>query len=250
MIALSELRGLARSVSIYYGNPLRSRAHCSFYRQFIDPGDLCFDVGAHVGNHVRTMLKLGARVVAVEPQPRFQWLLHRFYGDNPEVTLVDKALGAAPGEAELYVSSRYPTVTTLSRDWIKSVGRAASFSEVSWDGRVTVEVTTLDTLIAQHGRPAYCKIDVEGFEPEVLKGLGAALPSLSFEFIPAALDGAFACIERLQALGDYEFNVSMGEQMRFELPQWSDAGALGAWLDNLAIDDLSGDVYCRLKARG
>ena len=114
MIALSELRGLARSVSIYYGNPLRSRAHRSFYRQFIDPGDLCFDVGAHVGNHIRTMLKLGARVVAVEPQPRFQWLLHRFYGDNPEVTLVDKALGATPGEAELYVSSRFPTVTTLS----------------------------------------------------------------------------------------------------------------------------------------
>ena len=249
MMALSELRGLARSVSIYNGNPLRSRAHRSFYRQFVNPGDLCFDVGAHVGNPVRTMLKLGGRVVAVEPQPRFQWLLRRFYGDNPEVTLVDKALGATPGEAELYVSSRYPTVTTLSRDWIKSVGRAASFSEVSWDGRVTVEVTTLDTLIAQHGRPAYCKIDVEGFEPEVLKGLGAALPSLSFEFIPAALDGAFACIERLQALGDYEFNVSMGEQMRFELPQWSDAGALGAWLDNLAIDDLSGDVYCRLKAR-
>ncbi len=250
MIALSELRGLARSVSIYYGNPLRSRAHRSFYRQFIKPGDLCFDVGAHVGNHVRTMLKLGARVVAVEPQPRFQWLLRRLYGENPEVTLVDKALGAAPGEAQLYVSSRYPTVTTLSRDWIKSVGRAASFSEVSWDGRVTVEITTLDALIAQHGRPSYCKIDVEGFEPEVLKGLGAPLPSLSFEFIPAALDGAFACIERLLDLGDYEFNVSMGEQMRFELPQWSDAGALGAWLDNLAIYDLSGDVYCRLKARG
>ncbi len=250
MIALSELRGLARSVSIYYGNPLRSRAHRSFYRQFIKPGDLCFDVGAHVGNHVRTMLKLGARVVAVEPQPRFQWLLRRLYGENPEVTLVDKALGAAPGEAQLYVSSRYPTVTTLSRDWIKSVGRAASFSEVSWDGRVTVEITTLDALIAQHGRPSYCKIDVEGFEPEVLKGLGAPLPSLSFEFIPAALDGAFACIERLLDLGDYEFNVSMGEQMRFELPQWSDADALSAWLDNLAIDDLSGDVYCRLKARG
>ena len=250
MMALSEFRGLARSVSIYYGNPLRSRAHRSFYRQFVKPGDLCFDVGAHVGNHVRTMLKLGGRVVAVEPQPRFQWLLRRLYGDNPKVTLVDKALGAAPGEAELYVSSRYPTVTTLSRDWIKSVGRAASFSEVSWDGRVTVEVTTLDSLIAQHGMPAYCKIDVEGFELEVLKGLGAALPSLSFEFIPAALDGAFACIDRLLALGDYEFNVSMGEQMRFELPQWSDAGALGAWLDNLAIDDLSGDVYCRLKSQG
>lgn len=250
MMALSELRGLARSVSIYYGNPLRSRAHRSFYQQFMNPGDLCFDVGAHVGNHIRTMLKLGAQVVAVEPQPRFQWLLRRLYGDNPKVALIDKALGAAPGEAELYVSSRFPTVTTLSRDWIASVGRAASFSEVSWDSRVTVGVTTLDSLIAQYGLPAYCKIDVEGFEPEVLKGLSTALPCLSFEFIPAARDGAHACIERLLALGDYAFNVSMGEQMRFELPQWSDAGALGAWLDNLAIDDLSGDVYCRLVSRG
>ena len=121
----------------------------------MNPGDLCFDVGAHVGNHIRTMLKLGAQVVAVEPQPRFQWLLRRLYGDNPKVALIDEALGAAPGEAELYVSSRFPTVTTLSRDWIASVGRAASFSEVSWDSRVTVGVTTLDSLIAQYGLPAY-----------------------------------------------------------------------------------------------
>ena len=247
-MALHELSGLVRSLWIYHGNPLRSRAHRCFYGDFIQPGDLCFDVGAHVGNHVRTLVGLGARVVAVEPQPRFQSLLQRFYGRSRDVVLIDQAVGAAPGEAELYVSSRFPTVTTLSRDWMSAVGRAASFASVSWDSKVTVGVTTLDSLIAEHGRPAYCKIDVEGFEHEVLKGLSTAIPRLSIEYIPAALSVAHACIDRLTELGDYEFNVSIGEQMRFELPQWGDAAALHAWLDQRDIDDNSGDVYARLQA--
>ncbi len=244
---LRELRGLARSVSMYYAHPLRSRAHLAFYRQFIRPGDLCFDVGAHVGNHVRTMLKLGARVVAVEPQPNFQGMLRRLYGGNPKFTLIDQALADAPGEAELFVSSRTPTVTTLSRDWMKAVKRADSFDIVSWDQTITVPVTTLDALIMRHGLPAYCKIDVEGFEHTVLSGLSAAIPSLSFEYIPAAVQVAHDCLDRLVSLGDYSFNVSIGEQMRFELPAWSDASVLHAWLDRLDVNENSGDVYCRLK---
>ena len=248
MTTLAELRGLARSLAIYRGTLFRRPARRSFYRDFVQPGDLCFDVGAHVGNHLSAWLAIGARVVAVEPQPQFTGLLRRLYRDEPRVALIEAALGAEAGEATLYVSDRTPTVTTLSTDWIVSVAEAPGFQKVTWDRTITVPVTTLDSLISQHGVPAFCKIDVEGLESAVLRGLSRPLAALSFEYVPAARGIAHACLDRLAELGAYRFNVSIGESMRFVFPDWQDLSKLRVWLDGLDASDRSGDVYCRLTA--
>ena len=241
-----ELWGLGRSLAIYRGQPHRRRKRCAFYRQFVAPGDLCFDIGAHVGNHLEAWLALGARAVAVEPNPRFHRFLQRRYGRREDVVLVPDAVGAHPGEGTLRISSLTPTVSSLSEDWIRAVGRDKSFASVTWDRQVSVRVTTLDELIVRHGPPAFCKIDVEGFEGEVLQGLSQALPQLCFEYLPAARDRAIACIDRLEQLGRYAFNASPGESLDLALPQWADGGGLRSWLTELPPDARSGDVYARL----
>lgn len=244
---LRETRGLLRSLAIYRGNPLRHWARRRLYSDFIGPGDLCFDIGAHAGNHVACWLDLGARVVAIEPQPRFMQLLRRFYEKNQAVTLVEAAVGATPGQASLHISRATPTVTTLSSEWIALVGHTASFRKVTWDSTLEVPVTTLDALIARHGCPAFCKIDVEGLEAAALAGLSQPIPMLSFEYVPAAPDAARACLDRLAELGDYRFNLSVGESQSFRFDDWVEAENLRAWLAALHQNDRSGDVYCRLK---
>ena len=241
-----EAWGLARSLAIYRGQPYRWRKRRAFYRQFVAPGDLCFDIGAHAGNHLQAWLALGARVVAVEPNPRFNRLLQRLYGRREDVVLVPDAVGAQPGESTLQISSVTPTVSSLSEDWIRAVGRDKSFAGVTWDRRVPVNVVTLDELIARHGAPEFCKIDVEGFELDVLRGLSQALPRLSFEYLPAARDRALACIDRLEQLGRYAFNASPGETLDFAFAPWTDAAGLRSWLSELPADARSGDVYARL----
>src|SRR5689334_11334741 len=162
---LSTLRrgyGIARSTAIYRGNPLKLRRARAFYRQFIQPGDLCFDIGAHVGDRLGHFLSLGARVVAVEPQPRLIAGLKRRFGNDPRVALVDAALGATSGKAKLAIDPAHPTVATLSADYIAQAGESRGFRGVRWREEVEVEVTTLDALIAAHGMPTFCKIDVEG----------------------------------------------------------------------------------------
>ena len=241
-------RGLLRSILIYYGNPFKLRRMQRFYAQFIGPGDLCFDIGAHVGNRLFVWSRLGARVVAVEPQPLCLALLRRWYGRRPGVTLVDQAIGAARGAQTLWISPDTPTVTTLSQPWIEAVQQTDSFAHVHWEPGAIVSVITLDDLIAQYGEPAFCKIDVEGYELEVLRGLSRPLRTLSFEYIAATQEMAVACIDRLAELGDYAYNWSAVEQHRWHSAEWLTPAATKAWLAGLRADDGSGDIYARRVA--
>lgn len=240
---LAAQRGLLRSFLIYYAIPGRYGRLRRFYRPFIQPGDLCFDIGSHVGNRLRVWLSLGARVVAVEPQPQlFRWL-QRLYGRHPRVILRPTAVAAQPGTATLHISHRTPTVSTLSASWIQSVQQDPTFAWVKWDKSVTVPVVTLDELIAEYGRPAYCKIDIEGYELEALRGLTQPLPTLSFEHIPATIDLTRACLAHLAQLGCTQFNYTPGESHRFHFPTWLSPEEMTTQLVHLPAG--SGDVYGR-----
>lgn len=245
-IAFKQKLGILRSLLIYYAAPGRKRKLARFYGQLIQPGDLCYDIGAHVGDRVHIWRKLGARVVAVEPQPHLMSLLRRWYGADSSVALVPMAMAAQSGEMMLHISQSTPTVTTLSPEWMASVQRVESFAKVQWETQILVQVTTLDELIAQWGLPHYCKIDVEGFELEVLAGLSQPVALLSFEYIPAAMDVALGCLERLTALGAYEYNWFVGESHQFQSPRWLAADQMANLLKTIPLDAKSGDIYARL----
>jgi len=134
----------------------------------------------------------------------------------------------------------------LSAEWIASVGKARSFARVRWDTPLKVPVTTLDALIAAHGVPRFCKIDVEGAEPDVIAGLSRPLPALSFEYLPAARERALAVVEALEALAAHRYNAVRGETLRFVHGQDVDAARIRRWLIGLPPGAGSGDVYARL----
>lgn len=247
MSGLARALGLARSLVVYWGQPWKRASMDRMYAHYVQPGDLCFDVGSHAGNRVRSFLALGARVVAIEPQPDFVALLRRLYGADPRVVLEPVGLADRPGRLTLHVSARHPTVSTFDRSWIDEVTRTEKWGGVAWDGAVEVEVKTLDQLIAAHGEPAFVKIDVEGFEEAVIRGASRPLAALSFEYVPAAIGRALAIVDHLEGLGRYAWRTSPGETHAFAQDQEWDAEPLRAFLRGLGPDDASGDVYARLR---
>ena len=181
MTALDRWAGLARSRAIYHGIPGRQRRMRRLYREFVAPGDLAFDVGAHAGNRTRALAAVGCRVVSLEPQPDFARLLRALFARSGRVTVVEEAVGRAPGRATLAVSARTPTVTTLSRAWREARQSDPEFAGVEWNGSIEVSVTTIDALIATFGKPRFVKVDVEGAELDVLAGLTHPVHTISFE---------------------------------------------------------------------
>ena len=238
--------GIFRSLVVSW-RPGRQPGLRRMYAPFVGPGDLVFDVGAHLGDRTAAFASLGARVVALEPQPGLARWLARLVGGRPGVAILREAVGREEGTAVLAVSQAHPTVSTLAHGWRRSVARSnPTFRGVRWEETVEVPVTTLDLLIANHGEPRFCKIDVEGHEAEVLAGLSRPLPALSLEFVAGTLEVAVSCVRRLEDLGNYEFNVIPGERRRFLLEEWMDGPGIRAWFNGGAAGLSSGDLYARL----
>jgi FkbM family methyltransferase len=206
----------------------------ALYRQFVRPGGLAFDIGASIGENTELLALAGARVVAVEPLEECAAVILA----SSDVHVVRRAVGATRGTLELMVSEHSLDVSTASQDWVGAL-TADGFRLGPYGERRRVEMCTLDDLIEEFGSPDFVKIDVEGFELEVLAGLSRPVPALSLETHACLGDAAAARVWRLVEIGFSAFAVS--ENHSAVLSEWMDADAA-----ELAVRRLRwGDLYAR-----
>jgi FkbM family methyltransferase len=241
------LASLRRSLDVYYGDAARDAAMDALYARFLRAGDLAFDIGAHVADRTGSFRRLGARVVALEPQPLCARAIRAIYAGDGGVTLLEAACGERIGTVALKINSANPTVSTVSRDFVAAADGAGGWEGQVWDTTVEVPCTTLDALIAEHGQPAFAKVDVEGFEATVLAGLSRPLPALSFEFTTIQREVALACLARLSTLGRYGFDVALGESQALTFNRWIASDDMATHIAALPHAANSGDVYCVLQ---
>ena len=206
----------------------------------IHANDLVFDIGASVGDKTAVYLRQGARVVAFEPEPVSFAKLKARYQNNTKVTVLPVALAAQVGTVQLAICTKARTISTCNPEW--QTGR---FRKHHWTETVEVQATTLDTAIALYGRPQFIKIDVEGYEAEVLTGLSQTVPYLSFEFAHEFPGQAKDCLHWLKHLGYRDFNVIFGQESEFAL-DWCDADRV---VEAIAQQPPTtwGDIYAREK---
>lgn len=218
-----------------------------FYSQFLASGDLVFDVGANLGSYADIFASLGARVVALEPNPDCVSHIRRSYSGQA-IDVVNTAVGRDPGLATIRLAKR-SDMSSMSADWIQAIQKAQTLDTSVWERELTVPVVTLDSLIARYGIPKFIKIDVEGLEEEVLQGLSVQPPLLSFEFNTNFLSSALRCTRLIAATDRSEFNFAIGEPHRLELSQWVDGQELCSALEFLDRSIGYGDVFARMGDR-
>jgi FkbM family methyltransferase len=209
-----------------------------FVQQFVKPGSLVFDVGTHVGAKTDLYLKLNTHVICIEPQPACVKLLTRKYFRNPQVTILNKGVSDSIGTMDLYICSEAPTISTFSEEW-----QHGRFENYLWDKTVTVSVTTLDEVIKEFGCPYFCKIDVEGYEYNVLMGLSQPIPYISFEFTKELFKNSKLCIRHLKNLGYTLFNYGLGESLELTHREWISAENLIQEIEANPDKFLWGDIY-------
>lgn len=228
-----------------------------FYRQVFSgfrPGDVIFDVGANQGYKTLIFLRLGAKVVAVEPDELNKGILEQKflrYRLNPKpVVIVNRAVSDEDGTTTIWIDEPGSAKNTLSRKWVETLradekrfGHALEFRQSK-----QIATTTLEQLMIAHGVPFFIKIDVEGHELSVLRGMKRPVPLLSFEVnLPEFRADGLQCIELLTKLDEAgKFNYTADCRKGLALDEWLGPREFSRVLSQ--CEDESIEVLCKTSS--
>jgi FkbM family methyltransferase len=177
---------------------------------------LVFDIGSNVGEKAELFMQLGAKVVAVEPNKKLVEILKIRFQDK--LRILNIGVGEQNELKDFYVGSNH-LVSTFSDNYVDY--KKEIHSSLNYNKSEQIQINTLDTLIKEIGMPDFCKIDVEGYEKSVIRGLSQKNKCLCFELnTPAFNQDAIDNINHLTGLGYKEFNFTLYENYKFELLNW------------------------------
>jgi FkbM family methyltransferase len=204
--------------------PESKRTHekeIKLYHSFLPSCNLIFDIGANDGHKAAAFLAISKKVICCEPDAQsFNKLQIRFRNKKSRVTLLNKALSNHEGQAVLYVHHAGSAFNTLNKKWVDILekdNQSVWSEKIRFNATTLVHLTTLDALIEKYGNPGFIKIDVEGNELQVLKGLSRKVPWLSFEcLLPDFMPELIESIEHLNKLDNLAtYNIIQNEEILF-----------------------------------
>jgi FkbM family methyltransferase len=206
---------------------------------------LIFDVGCNIGKKTNEYLKYNTKVVGFEPQPKCVKQLMNYFKNSNSVIIEPIGLDIKKGDSFIYEAS-HDTISSMSEEFIDIV-KKERFSGYNWGNKISINVDTLDNMIKKHGKPNYIKIDVEGYELNVLKGLTTPIDVISIEFTPELCQISIDCINYIETInGNCIYNYGYREDKDFKFEKWISKDEILTYI--LSINDYKfefGDIYIK-----
>ncbi|MBB1283974.1 FkbM family methyltransferase [Flavisolibacter sp. BT320] len=200
----------------------QEKQEIDFYRSFLPSTNLVFDIGGYDGHKAAAFLQIAEKVVCCEPDPtNYKVLKTRFRHKKNKVFLENVALGAEEGIGTMFLhheASAFNTLNAKFKEVTESDNLQKWNEKIKFQKSVPVKTTTLDKLISKYGLPYFIKIDVEGYELEVMKGLSQPVPFISIEcLLPDFKEELQQNIQLFLHLdAGAKFNIAVHEKLLFE----------------------------------
>jgi len=206
----------------------------NFYSDFINSNSLVFDIGANHGDKTHAYAKLGKNVIALEPDRANNEFLNYRFKLNKRVKIVNKAASSEIGKATFFINNPGSGLNTID---------SKRQEKMQFKNSYEVQTITLDTLIHEFGIPDFIKIDVEGHELSVIKGLSKAVKMITFEAnLSDAIDNTIECIDLIYSLSSkYSFNY--GFDVGIESKDWLSKDAISDIIRNSKLSYMN--IYCK-----
>jgi FkbM family methyltransferase len=200
----------------------KTKKTTAFFNSFLSVNNasnlLAFDIGANKGNKTKALLQLGFTVIALEPEKKAISTLQYRYKNNDKVKIVEKGVSSAEGFTDIYITEGRSGLNTMNTKWKDSLHDEEENrwqKQVEFKQHYQVPLTTIDLLSTTFGKPYFIKIDVEGFELEVIKGMKILPNFLTFEAnLPEFVKETTLCLKALYNLDkNILFNYSFEEKL-------------------------------------
>jgi len=176
-----------------------------------------FDIGTNHGHFTDEYIGLypDIQVVCIEANPTLYANLADKYQNQPNISVHHYLVSNKSNEdVDFYINDRYDSVSTASTDWVTK----SRFSEEKWHQPIKIKSITIDDLIDNTFLPDMIKIDVEGYENTVIKGLTKKVDLVQFEWAEEELESVKDTCEYLKSIGYTQFAYRFGDRPYSNIP--------------------------------
>jgi len=171
---------------------------------------LIFDIGANKGDFSEKCLieYKDVKMITIEANDELASLLTKKFINSDVVVLNNLASSKNNEEIEFFISNA-DTISTASKDWIE---KSRFSNNYSWGDPIKKKTVNIDSLIEKYGKPNLIKIDVEGYELEVVKGLTTKQSEICFEWAEEEYSKINETCSYLKSIGYEEFGFIYGDE--------------------------------------
>jgi FkbM family methyltransferase len=168
---------------------------------------LIFDIGANTGNFTQEFLSAypDSSMILIEANDDLIPILKEKFLGNQNIVILNYLMSSINNQHINFYISDTNTISTASHDWMN----LSRFSDTyRWNKVIKKETINLDRLIEIYGKPDLIKIDVEGYELEVIKGLSSKQLEICFEWVEEDYDKLNSIVKYLEYLGYNNFGFT------------------------------------------